>query len=154
MLRRRELPFGVSFSTKREFSLPSLLTFDENILITCFSWLCFGLGRPITLPAHEITIPDPREQPMLLAIVELARIMARSAQSMYGKSHDSLLFMWKNAREIRKDLQSFALRVRGVLNLGFDASPKPGEVGVCQIMLLLRRTIPIPLSSLRHRNIQ
>lgn len=79
---------------------------------------------------------------MLLAIVELARIMARSAQSMYGKNHDSLLFMWKNAREIRKDLQAFARRVRGVLSFGFDASPKPGEVGVCQIILLLCKNIP------------
>lgn len=74
---------------------------------------------------------------MLLALVELARIMARSARTMYGQRHDSLLFMWKNAKEIRKDLQGFARRVQGVLHFGLDASPKPGEVGVCQIILLL-----------------
>ncbi|OKL62798.1 hypothetical protein UA08_01461 [Talaromyces atroroseus] len=138
---RKAIAAGLHKNTR--FQLEQATEDAEEKRITFWSlffyetWLCFGLGRPITIPAHEITIPDPREQPMLLAIVELARIMARSARSMYGKNHESLLLVWKNAREIRKDLQSFARRVRGVLNFGFDASPKPGEVGVCQIILLL-----------------
>uniref|UniRef100_A0A093V9D1 Putative transcriptional regulatory protein STB4 n=1 Tax=Talaromyces marneffei PM1 TaxID=1077442 RepID=A0A093V9D1_TALMA len=100
-------------------------------------WICFGLGRSMTIPAHEITIPDPKEQPMLLALVEIARIMARAARNMYSQRHDSLLLMWKSAKEIRKEAHAFARRVQGVLNFGLDASPKTGEVGVCQIVLQL-----------------
>ncbi|PCG92003.1 Transcription factor [Penicillium occitanis (nom. inval.)] len=100
-------------------------------------WICFGLGRSMTIPAHEITIPDPKEQPMLLALIEIARIMARAAHNMYSQRYDSLLLMWKSAKEIRRDAHAFARRVQGVLNLGIDASPKTGEVGVCQIVLQL-----------------
>ncbi|EED19370.1 C6 transcription factor, putative [Talaromyces stipitatus ATCC 10500] len=100
-------------------------------------WICFGLGRSMTIPAHEITIPSPKENPMLLALVEIARIMARATRDMYNQRHDSLLLMWKSAREIRKEGQAFARRVQGVLNFGIDASPKTGEVGVCQIVLQL-----------------
>lgn len=95
----------------------------------------------MTIPAHEITIPDPKEQPMLLALTEMARIMARAARNMYSQRHDSLLLMWKSAKEIRKDAHAFARRVQGVLNFGLDASPKTGEVGVCQIVLQLCKCI-------------
>lgn len=91
----------------------------------------------MTIPADEITIPDPKEQPLLLALVEIARIMSRAARKMYSQRHESLLTMWKNAREIRRDLQVFAQRVQGVMNFGLDASPKSGEVGLCQIVLQL-----------------
>ena len=101
----------------------------------------------MTIPAHEITIPDPKEQPMVLALVEVARIMARAAHNMYNQRYESLLLMWKSAKEIRKDLHAFARRVQGVLNFGLDASPKTGEVGVCQIILQLCKKIQISLST-------
>lgn len=78
---------------------------------------------------------------MLLALVEIARIMARAAHNMYSQRHDSLLLMWKSAKEIRKDAHAFARRVQGVLNFGLNASPKVGEVGVCQIVLQLCKFI-------------
>lgn len=90
------------------------------------------------IPAHEIAIPDPKEQPMLLALVELSRIMTKSAHNIYGQRYESLLPLWKSAKGVRKDLHSFARRVHGVLNFGLDASPRPGEVGVCQTILMLR----------------
>jgi hypothetical protein len=99
--------------------------------------MCFGLGRPMSIPAHEIAIPDPKEQPMLLALVELSRIMTKSARSIYGQRYESLLPLWKSAKDVRKDLHSFARRVHGVLNFGLEASPRPGEVGVCQTVLML-----------------
>lgn len=102
-----------------------------------YRWMCLGLGRPMCLPAHEIAIPDPKEQPMLLALVELSRIMTKSARNIYGQRYESLLPLWKSARDIRKDLHSFARRVHGVLNFGLEASPRPGEVGVCQTVLML-----------------
>lgn len=100
--------------------------------------MCFGLGRPMSVPTHEIAIPDPKEQPMLLALVELSRIMTKSAHNIYGQRYESLLPLWKSAKDVRKDLHSFARRVHGVLNFGLEASPRPGEVGVCQTVLMLR----------------
>jgi hypothetical protein len=99
-------------------------------------WICFGLGRPASLAASEIGIPDPSDKPFLLALVELARIMSKAVQNMYGQRHNSLLQMWKNAREIRRDLQGFARRVGRVMNFGLESSPKSGEVGVCQTILM------------------
>jgi hypothetical protein len=62
--------------------------------------------------------------------------MSKAVQNMYGQRHNSLLQMWKNAREIRRDLQGFARRVGRVMNFGLESSPKSGEVGVCQTILM------------------
>ncbi|KAL1993761.1 hypothetical protein VTN49DRAFT_2430 [Thermomyces lanuginosus] len=99
-------------------------------------WICFGLGRPVSLSASEICTPDPTEQPFLSALAEFARIINKAAQNIYGKRHDSLLPMWKCAREIRSDLQTFARRIAGVMKFGLDSSAKSGEVGICQCILM------------------
>ncbi|KAH8695045.1 hypothetical protein BGW36DRAFT_428937 [Talaromyces proteolyticus] len=141
MIIRKAIAAGLHKNTQLQVEQTSGDASEKRItfwsLFFYESWICFGLGRPISIPTHEIAIPDPQDQPMLLALVELSRTMAKSARNIYGQRHDSLLPMWKNAKEIRKDLQAFARRVRGVLNFGLEASPKPGEVGVCQTILLL-----------------
>ncbi|KAL1970368.1 hypothetical protein VTN77DRAFT_5528 [Rasamsonia byssochlamydoides] len=101
------------------------------------SWICLGLGRPSSIPENEISIPDPTEQPFLLALVQLSRIMCKSAQNIYGQRHESLLPMWKAAKEIRRALQVFSQRLCDVMNFGLESSPKAGELGVCQTVLLL-----------------
>lgn len=90
----------------------------------------------MSLSASEICTPDPTEQPFLSALAEFARIINKASQNIYGKRHDSLLPMWKCAREIRSDLQTFARRIAGVMKFGLDSSAKTGEVGICQCMMM------------------
>jgi hypothetical protein len=73
----------------------------------------------------------------MLALVDLSRVMAKSSRKIYGQRFKSLLPMWDNARHIRKDLRAFARRVRGVLNFELETPPRPGEVGVCQAIIML-----------------
>lgn len=98
-----------------------------------------GLGRPSSIPESEISIPEPTEQPFLLALVQLSRIMCKSAQNIYGQRHESLLPMWKAAKEIRRALKVFSQRLCDVMNFWLESSPQAGELGVCQTVLLLRR---------------
>ncbi|KAL1981394.1 hypothetical protein VTN96DRAFT_2696 [Rasamsonia emersonii] len=101
------------------------------------SWICLGLGRPSSIPESEISIPEPTEQPFLLALVQLSRIMCKSAQNIYGQRHESLLPMWKAAKEIRRALKVFSQRLCDVMNFWLESSPQAGELGVCQTVLLL-----------------
>jgi len=112
-----------------------------TLLAYSHSWICFGLGRPVSLSASEICTPDPTEQPFLSALAEFARIINKAAQNIYGKRHDSLLPMWKCAREIRSDLQTFARRIAGVMKFGLDSSAKSGEVGICQCILMTCKSL-------------
>ncbi|PLB46558.1 C6 zinc finger domain protein [Aspergillus steynii IBT 23096] len=99
------------------------------------TWFCFHLGRPCSLHSRDVGIALP-EEPFMLALVHLSKVIARSADEMYGRHHDSLLQMWKIARSISDDLRCYDANMRRALGFGLDKCAQPGVLGVQQTMLI------------------
>ncbi|ERS96090.1 hypothetical protein HMPREF1624_07626 [Sporothrix schenckii ATCC 58251] len=99
------------------------------------TWLCFSLGRPSSFPESEMDVPFPTEEKLLHNVVTLARIMSKSAASIYRRHHDSLLTMWNAANDIRRELRAFAEQLREDFNFGVIDDPTSGEVGVRQTIV-------------------
>jgi hypothetical protein len=68
--------------------------------------------------------------------MHLTNVMARSANEIYGRPHDSLLQMWKLARSISEDLRCYDEKMKLALGFGLDKCPQPGDVGVRQAILI------------------
>lgn len=102
-----------------------------------FSWFCFHLGRPSSLLSRDVDIALP-EEPYMRALVHLSKVIARSADEMYGRHHDSLLQMWRIARSITDDLRCYDARMRRALGFGLDKCAQQGALGVKQTMLITR----------------
>lgn len=101
-------------------------------------WFCFHLGRPSSLLSRDVSIALP-EEPFLLTLVHLSKTIARSADEMYGRHHDSLLQMWKIARSITDDLRCYDAKMRRALGFGLDKCAQQGALGVKQTMLITRK---------------
>ncbi|KAH1270760.1 hypothetical protein KXW98_004322 [Aspergillus fumigatus] len=98
------------------------------------TWICFHLGRPSSLSSRDVGIAPPKD-PFILILIHLTNVMARSANEIYGRPHDSLLQMWKLARSITEDLRCYDEKMKLALGFGLDKSPQPGDVGVQQAIL-------------------
>ena len=103
-----------------------------------YSWFCFHLGRPCSLLSRDVSIALP-EEPFLLALVDLSKVISRSAEEMYGQHHESLLQMWRIARSITDDLRCYDAKMRRALGFGLDKCAQQGVLGVQQAMLITRK---------------
>ncbi|KAL3456844.1 C6 zinc finger domain protein [Aspergillus heterothallicus] len=95
------------------------------------TWVCFHLGRPRSLLRRDIDIALP-DDAFLHCLVFLSDAIARSADELYGRHHDSLLEMWRIAKSVRDDLRAFDVKMQRALGFGLDKRPQPGRVGVQQ----------------------
>ncbi|CEL10414.1 hypothetical protein ASPCAL13534 [Aspergillus calidoustus] len=95
------------------------------------TWICFHLGRPRSLLRRDIDVALP-DDGFLHGLVFLSDAIARSADELYGRHHDSLLEMWKIAKSVRDDLRSFEFKMQRALGFGLDKRPQPGRIGVQQ----------------------
>ena len=99
------------------------------------TWICFSVGRPSSFPESDLDVPFPTEEKLLQSIVTLARIMSKSVACIYRRHHDSLLPLWNEANEIRRELRQFAEKQREDFNFGVIDDPNAGEQGVCQTIV-------------------
>ncbi|RHZ57458.1 hypothetical protein CDV55_105990 [Aspergillus turcosus] len=99
------------------------------------TWICFHLGRPSSLSPGDVGIAPPKD-PFILILNHLTKVMARSANEIYARPHDSLLQMWKLARSISEDLRCYDEKMKLALGFGLDKPPQPGDVGVRQAVLI------------------
>ncbi|GFF47989.1 uncharacterized transcriptional regulatory protein C417.09c [Aspergillus udagawae] len=83
----------------------------------------------------DVGIAPPKD-PFILILIHLTNVMARSANEIYGRPHDSLLQMWKLAKSIAEDLRCYDEKMKLALGFGLDKCPQPGEVGVRQAILI------------------
>ncbi|EPE02493.1 c6 zinc finger domain protein [Ophiostoma piceae UAMH 11346] len=99
------------------------------------TWICFSVGRPSSFPESEMDVPFPTEEKLLQSVVTLARIMSKSVACIYRRHHDSLLPLWNEANEIRRELRQFAEKQREDFNVGVIDDPNAGELGVRQTIV-------------------
>jgi hypothetical protein len=104
------------------------------------TWICFHLGRPSSLSSRDVGIAPPKD-PFILILMHLTNVMARSANEIYGRPHDSLLQMWKLARSISEDLRCYDEKMKLALGFGLDKCPQPGDVGVRQAILITCKSL-------------
>ncbi|XHG06036.1 hypothetical protein AWENTII_009247 [Aspergillus wentii] len=131
--KKGERPFGAFISMKRPLIFPLLENIDSDEIDR---WTCFHLGRPSSLSLKDIGIACP-DDPFLLALVHLSRVISRSVDEIYGQRHESLLQMWRISRSIVDDLRSFESEMQRALGFGLDKCAQPGELGVRQTILVM-----------------
>lgn len=72
----------------------------------------------------------------LCVLVRLCKVMARAADEIYGRDHNSLLQMWRIAQSITGDLRKYDADMRRALGIGLEKTPQPGTLGMQQAMLM------------------
>ncbi|KAE8383813.1 hypothetical protein BDV26DRAFT_287230 [Aspergillus bertholletiae] len=98
------------------------------------SWFCFHLGRPSSLYLRDIGIELP-DNPFLCTLIYVSKIIARLADEMFGRPHDSLLQMWRLARSLTDDYRTYEMQMQQAIGVSLDTCPQRGFLGVQQTIL-------------------
>ncbi|KAJ5747533.1 uncharacterized protein N7511_009229 [Penicillium nucicola] len=94
----------------------------------------FFLGRPASLSWEDMEIQAP-DDPFLLCLVRLTRIMSRSAKAIYGSQHNSFGPVRQAAASIRRDLTEFESLMKQNMGVGVNSDFFRQEKGICQTIL-------------------
>ena len=131
-LLKSETPRGRCIFTKCMWNIDIL--FAITWFIDSYRLVSFFLGRPTSLSWEDMEIQAP-DDPFLLCLVRLTKIMSRSAKSIYLNTHDSFLSVRHAAAAIRRDLAEFESLMQHNLGVSVDSDPFSQEKGVCQTIL-------------------
>ena len=131
-LLKSETPCGHCIFTK--CMLNADIRYAISWFIDPYRLVSFFLGRPTSLSWEDMEIQAP-DDPFLLCLVRLTRIMSRSAKSIYLNTHDSFLPVRHAAAAIRQDLAEFELLMQHNLGVSVGSDPFSQEKGVCQTIL-------------------
>ena len=88
----------------------------------------------------------PDKNTLLHSLVTLSRLMAKCASRIFGPRHESLLPLWNAADEVRRDLIAFADQQQRDMDMNLVGDPKPGELGVWQVMISTSKCSISPIS--------
>ena len=94
-------------------------------------WFCFHAGRPSSLSVRDVVIECPKD-PFIQLLARLCKSISRSANEIYGQSHQSLLHMWRVARSINDELHAHDAQAQQTLGFGLDVRSQTGSRGVRQ----------------------
>ncbi|KAJ5336970.1 uncharacterized protein N7506_004992, partial [Penicillium brevicompactum] len=131
-LLKSETPYGRCIFTKCMWKF--VIKYAISWFINPYRLVSFFLGRPTSLSWEDMEIQAP-DDPFLLCLVRLTKIMSRSAKSIYLSRHDSFLPVRDAAAAIRRDLADFESLMRHNLGVSVDSDPFSREKGVCQTIL-------------------
>lgn len=88
------------------------------------------------MAARDVGIGLP-SNPFLCALAHLCKVMARSADEIYGRHHNSLLQMWRIAQSITDELRKYDADMRRALGIGLEKPPQAGSLGMQQTILMM-----------------
>ena len=130
------VPFGPALKSveERRCTFWNLYMFE--------SLICYSFGRPLDIAYETTHVALPQDQPLLLALVQLCRIQARSAKEIYVGPDRSLAKLWQSAMSIKTQLEDLLRTVDPRLADAFQMRTHAGSMGIQQMIFFSRETLP------------
>ncbi|KAG9228828.1 fungal-specific transcription factor domain-containing protein [Amylocarpus encephaloides] len=99
------------------------------------SLTCFTLGRPSSLARSDIGTRYPENQPFILSLIKLSKIISDAAKLMYSSQKSSLLDLCRKAQSVHQELRDYAFDVLERLGIPLGRILETEQLDVKQILL-------------------